>query len=327
MSINWPRFVELVKSHQRFLLTSHLRPDCDALGSELGMAGVLEGLGKQALIVNAQETPPNLRFIDPARKIKTLGRDVQAAELTAIDAILVLDTSAWIQLGAMADVVKASNARKLVLDHHVSEDDLGAEAFKNAKAEATGRLVFEAAGQLGVAITPQIAEALFAAVATDTGWFRFASTSGDTYRLAGQLIDAGARPNEIYNALYEQDTLARVQLRGRILASARTELDGRLVHSCATREDFAATGALGADTEDVVNMTLLVAGTEVAVIFVEQPDGNVKVSFRSRSDVDCSRLAESFGGGGHKAAAGAFVAGPLGAARQTVLDGVLAAMR
>lgn len=327
MSINWSRFVEVVKSHQRFLLTSHMRPDCDALGSELGMAGVLEGLGKQALIVNGQETPPNLAFIDPERKIKALGRDVQAADLTAIDAIIVLDTSAWIQLGPMADVLKASTARKLILDHHVSEDDLGAEAFKNTKAEATGRLVLEAAGQLGVQVTPQIATALFAAIATDTGWFRFASTTGDTYRLAGQLVDAGARPNEIYNALYEQDTLARLQLRGRILAGTKTDLGGKLVYTSATREDFATTGAIGADTEDVVNMTLFVAGTEVAVIFVEQPDGNVKVSFRSRSGVDCSRLAESFGGGGHKAAAGAFVSGPLETARQTVLDGVRAAMR
>ena len=327
MSINWPRFVEVVKSHERFLLTSHMRPDCDALGSELGMAGVLEGLGKQALIVNGQETPPNLAFIDPARKIKALGRDVQAADLTAIDAIIVLDTSAWIQLGPMADVVKASTAHKLILDHHVSEDDLGAEAFKNTEAEATGRLVLEAAGQLGVKVTPQIATALFAAIATDTGWFRFASITGDTYRFAGQLVDAGARPNEIYNALYEQDTLARLQLRGRILAGTQTDLDGKLVYTSATRDDFTATGAIGADTEDVVNMTLFVAGTEVAVIFVEQPDGNVKVSFRSRSGVDCSRLAESFGGGGHKAAAGAFVSGPLDSARQTVLDGVRAAMR
>jgi len=327
MSINWPRFVELVKSHDRFLLTSHVRPDCDALGSELGMAGVLESLGKQVLIVNAQETPPNLQFIDPTRKIKTLGRDVQAAELNAIDAIIVLDTSAWIQLGSMADVVHASRACKLVVDHHVSEDDLGAEAFKNTRAEATGRLVLEAAGQLGAPITPPIAFALFAAIATDTGWYRFASITGETYRCGGQLVDAGARPHEIYNALYEQDTLARLQLRGRILARTQTDLGGRLVYTAASREDFAATGALGADTEDVVNMTLLVSGTEVAVIFVEQPDGNVKVSFRSRSGVDCSRLAELFGGGGHKAAAGTFVAGPLDAAQQTVLDAVRAAMR
>ncbi len=227
MPINWSHFVQLVKSHQRFLLTSHLRPDCDALGSELGMAGVLESLGKYALIVNAQKTSPNLQFIDPLGKIKTLGQDVQPADLQSIDAIIVLDTSAWIQLGAMADIVRSSTAAKIVIDHHVSEDDLGAESFKDAQAEATGRLVLEAAEALGVKLTPQIAAPLFAAIATDTGWFRFASTTGHTYRVAGKLVDAGARPNEIYNSLYEQDTLARLQLRGRILASAgRTSTAG-----------------------------------------------------------------------------------------------------
>jgi phosphoesterase RecJ-like protein len=327
MTIDWRRFVELVRKHQRFLLTSHLRPDLDALGSELGMALVLEALGQQTRIVNAHETPANLRFIDAEARIQTLGKHVAAAELANYDGIIVLDTSAWTQLGAMAEVVRNSSAAKIVLDHHVSQDDLGAEMFRDVDAEATGRLVLEAAGHLGVQLTPAIAAPLFAAIATDTGWFRFASTTGDTFRFGGQLVDAGARPDAIYNAIYEQDTLARLQLRGRILARTQTDPGGRLVYTSVTREDFDITGALAADTEDVVNMTLLVAGTEVAVIFVEQPGGNVKVSFRSRAGLDCSQLAESFGGGGHKAAAGATVPGPLAEARNRVLDAVRKAMQ
>jgi phosphoesterase RecJ-like protein len=327
MPIDWPRFVELVRSHERFLLTSHIRPDCDALGSELGMAGVLEQLGKQVLIVNAHKTPPNLQFIDPGRKLKTLGADVQLADLEQIEILLVLDTSAWAQLGDMAVVLRSTKAKKLVMDHHVSEDDLGAEPFKNTQAEATGRLVLEAAGHLGVQLTPEIAAPLFAAIATDTGWFRFGSTTGDTYRFAGDLVDAGARPTEIYRSLYEQDTLARLQLVGRTLARAQSELGGRLIHTGVFQSDFEATGALPSDTEDVVNMTLTVAGTQVAVILVEQPDGKFKVSFRSRSAVDCSRLAEVFAGGGHKAAAGAMVAGPYEAAQQKVHDADRSAMR
>jgi phosphoesterase RecJ-like protein len=327
MPINWQRFTELVRSHERFLLTSHVRPDCDALGSELGMAGILEGLGKQVLIVNAQETPPNLRFIDPQGKLKVLGRDVTMEQALATDVLMILDTSAWAQLGAMSDVVRATKAHKLILDHHVSQDDLGAEHFKNPQAEATGRLVFEAAEQLGVKLTPEIATPLYAAVATDTGWFRFASATGYTYRVAGALVDAGARQDWIYNQLYEQDTLARMQLIGHILSRATTELDGRLIHTAVLREDFEATGAIPSDTEDVINMTLEVAGTQVAVIFVEQPAGGFKISFRSRSHVDCSKLAETFGGGGHKAAAGAFLPGPFAQAQAQVLDAVRAAMR
>jgi phosphoesterase RecJ-like protein len=328
MSINWPRFTELVRSHDRFLLTSHIRPDCDALGSELGMAGVLEALGKNVTIVNGQVTPPNLAFIDPDKKLKTLGVDVQPFHLEGIEVLLVLDTSAWAQLGTMAEVVRETKAHKAILDHHVGEDDLGAELFKNSQAEATGRLVVEAAHHLGVKITPEIAMPLFAAIATDTGWFRFGSTSDLTMRYAGDLIEAGARPAEIYASLYEQDSLARVQLRGRILARTQTELDGRLAHTAALRSDFEETGALPSDTEDVINMTLGIAGTEVAVILVEQQAGGFKLSFRSRTkQVDCNELAKQFGGGGHKAAAGAFTTAPWPEAQAKVLDAVRKAMR
>jgi phosphoesterase RecJ-like protein len=227
----------------------------------------------------------------------------------------------------MGDIVRSTKSRKIVLDHHESSDDLGAELFKDTKAEATGRLVAEAAGHLGAVITPQVARPLLAALATDTGWFRFASTTSETFRVAAQLVDAGAVPNELYHSLYENNTLARTKLIGRILARTEAELDGRLVHTAALLEDFRATGALPTDTEDVINLTLQVGTAQVAMIMVEQQAGGFKISFRSRSAVDCAKLAEQFGGGGHKAAAGAFITGPLEAARAKLLDAVRGAMK
>lgn len=291
------------------------------------MAGVLEAAGKEVAIVNGQATPPNLQFLDPQRRLKALGADIQLADLAGFEVLLVLDTGAWAQLGSMGEVIRTTTAKKIILDHHVSGDDLGAEAFKNTTAEATGRLVIEAADHLGVALTPEIARPLFAAIATDTGWFRFASVTGDTLRFAGRLIDAGARPDELYKELYEQDSLARLNLVGLALGRAKTELDGRLIHTSILQEDFRATGALPSDTEDIVNMTLQVGGVEVAIILVELAAGGVKASFRSRSKVDCSRLSEQFGGGGHKAAAGATIEQPLDVARGMVLDAARAAMK
>jgi phosphoesterase RecJ-like protein len=280
------------------------------------------------MIVNAQKTPPNLAFIDPQNKLKTLGVDVEPFHLEGCEVLLVLDTSAWAQLGAMADIVRATKAHKAILDHHVGEDDMGAELFKNSEAEATGRLVVEAARHLGVRITAEMARPLFAAIATDTGWFRFGSTTGTTLRVAGELIEAGAKPAEIFASLYERDTLARLQLRGRILANTKTELDGRLAHTFVLKQDFETTGALPSDTEDVINMTLGIAGTEVAVILVEQLTGGFKLSFRSRTPkIDCNELAKLFGGGGHKAAAGAFTNVPWPEAQTKVLDAVRNAMR
>lgn len=290
------------------------------------MALVLEKLGKQVRIVNGQETPSRLAFIDPQRRIQALGKDVAAADLDDTEVLIVLDTSAWAQLGPMGDVVRTTKAKKLLVDHHVSEDDLGAESFKDTTAEATGRLVLQAAQALGVEITPEIGQPLFAAIATDTGWFRFSSTTGDTFRHAGTLVDAGVSPAVMYRELYEQDTLSRLNLIGRILARTRTDLGGRLIHTAALLDDFASTGAVPAETEDIVNMTLTVAGTQVAVIFVQQDVQRFKISFRSRSQVDCSRLAETFSGGGHRAAAGATVEGPLEAVQARVLDAVRAAM-
>jgi phosphoesterase RecJ-like protein len=326
MKTDWQPFVEIVRKHERFVLTSHVRPDCDALGSELGMAGVLESLGKQVRIVNPHATPPNLAFIDPQRRIRHLGQDIQAADLADSEVLIVLDTSAWAQLGSMADVVRATTARRVLIDHHVGEDDLKAELFKNVEAEATGRLVVEAADALDVRLTPEIAAPVFAALATDTGWFRFSSTTAETLRLAGRLMDAGADAAAIFNALYEQDTLARVKLRGEILARVVADVDGRLVHTYVRLDDFRRTGALPIDTEDAVNLTLAVAGSEVAVIFVEQKPNAFKISFRSRCRVDCNQVARQFGGGGHKAAAGASVEGPFDEVQGRVLDAVRAAM-
>lgn len=326
-SIDWKRFADVVGGHQSFVLTSHVRPDCDALGSELGMAGVLEALGKTVRIVNAQATPPNLEFIDPGRKILALGRDITPEQAADCDVLMVLDTSAWIQLGAMADVVRATRARKLIVDHHVSQDDLGAELFKDTSAEATGRLVVDAAEALGVRLTPALAMPLFAAVATDTGWFRFNSTSSGTYRTAAKLVEAGAVPAAIYAALYEQDSLGRMRLRGVVLERIESELQGRFGHTYIRFADFAATGAVPSDTEDLVNMVLAVRGTEFAVILVELSEGGIKVSFRSRSQLDCNQIAGQFAGGGHKAAAGATVNLPFEEARCRVLDAVRSAMK
>jgi phosphoesterase RecJ-like protein len=326
MTIDWPRFVHLIQSHQRILLTSHIRPDCDALGSELGFAAILDTLGKQTRIVNGQATPPNLAFIDPQRRIEVIDSGVSAADLQDVELVVVLDTSAWVQLGPMADVIRSLPARRMVLDHHVSQDDLGAEPFKNTQAEATGRLVVEAADALGVPLTPLSAVPLFAALATDTGWFRFGSTTPGTYQIAARLVQAGASPAAIYRELYEQDTLGRVKLRGVILSRVALESEGRLAHTYVLRDDFDQTGSLPSDTEDAINLTLAIAGVVFAVILVEQRQGGFKISLRSRCEVDCSKLAAQFSGGGHKAAAGGYIGGTIEEARPAVLAAVRRAL-
>lgn len=326
MSINWPAFVKVIQQHQSFILTSHIRPDCDALGSELGMANILRALGKDVQIVNAHRTPPALQFLDPAGRIDVLGDSIEADDVRA-DCLMVLDTSAWAQLGDMAEVVRKISAQKIVLDHHQAEDDLGATFFKDVFAEATGHLVVQAADALNVPLTREMSIPIFAAIATDTGWFRFGSVTAETYRVIARLLDAGVVPSEVYGDLYERDTLGRVRLRGRILSRVTSLRNGKLVHTHVLKEDFQDTGAEPSDTEDAVNLTLAIEGTKVAVIMVEQLRGGFKLSFRSRCGVDCSAVARTFGGGGHKAAAGAFLEGSLAEVQAKILPVVEQAMQ
>jgi phosphoesterase RecJ-like protein len=325
MAIDWRPFVHLVDASSTFVLTSHMRPDCDALGSEIAMAHALRSLDKKVRIVNGDPVPPHIAFIDPDRDVQVLGRDVQAVDLNC-DALLVLDTSAWGQLGPMADVVRQSTARKAVVDHHASQDDMGALLFKDTAAEATGRLVLQAADALGVQITLAMAQALLAAIATDTGWFRFASVNEATFAAAARLVAAGARPDKLFAALFEQNSLARLRLHGRVLENAESDANGRLLYSAITRADLREMGAEPTDTEDVINRLLSVAGVEIAILFLELGPLETKVSLRSRSKLDVRKLAEQFGGGGHQAAAGVRFPGPLAMAQPAVLDAVRAAI-
>ena len=325
MGVNWKAFRDQISHYETFVLVSHIRPDCDALGSELGMAEILRSVGKMVRIINAHRTPAALQFLDPASNIEVLEDDVQAEDISA-DCIMVLDTSAWGQLGDMGDVIRSSRADKIVIDHHVGEDDLGATMYKDYQAEATGHLVVQAADALGVPLTRSMSVALFAAIATDTGWFRFGSVTSETYRVIARLIDAGVVPSEVYGDLYERDTLGRIRLRGLILSRTTAELGGTLMHTYVKKEDFSLMGAEPNDTEDAINLTLAVKGAEAAVIFVGQIRGGFKLSFRSRCGMDCNEVAQQFGGGGHKAAAGAFVEGTLDDVQDRVLTVVREAM-
>ena len=321
MNVDWTRFCQVINAAQNIILTSHIRPDCDALGSCLGMAGILESLGKRVRIVCGQAVPDNLAFIDPESKIQCIGDDIQPEALADADLHMILDTSAWIQLGPMADVIRNQSCKKIIFDHHEGEDDIDAELFKNTSAEAVGRMCVEAAEALNVPLTPEIARPLLAALATDTGWFRFPSVTPLTLNTAAKLVAAGASPAELYGQLYERETVGRVRLRGTVLARVQTELGGRLAHTYILPGDYEATGAQPTDTEDLINLALGIDGTLFAVIFVAQPTGGYKLSFRSRCQTPANQVAAQFGGGGHKAAAGAFFEeNDLEAVQTQVLD-------
>lgn len=324
MKIDWAPLRPILDASQRFVLTTHVRPDADAIGSEIAMAGLLEQLGKDVRIINASPVPTRLKFLDPGNKCLQIGTDVTEAEAAEADVHVILDTSAWGQLAEMGRVFKKTTAQKVVIDHHVCAEDLGALNLKDTEAEATGALVFQFAETMKLSITPEIGSAIFAAIATDTGWFRFPSTTGETMRTIGRLIDSGIQPAVLYRKLYEQYTLSRIKLAGRVLCRMRLDCDGKLAWTYVTLVDYRETGAEPPDTEDLVNECMTVGNVEAAFILIEQSNGNVKASIRSRSHLDVSQIAGTFGGGGHKQAAGAILPGPLADVEQKILTAMRA---
>jgi phosphoesterase RecJ-like protein len=323
MPIDWAPFVEFVRRHHRFLLTTHVRPDGDGLGSMLALADALESLGKDVRMTVASTYPPRYAFLDPGRRVRFFQEP--GDEDRGADAVIVIDTGTWNQLGSFGNFLRGLPVGKAVIDHHLTQDDLGALRFVDATAEASGRLAHQAITALGVPLSAGMAANLFVAVAMDTGWFRHSNTSPATFALASELVAAGARPELLYDELFERNSLARLRLVGRVLERLTVAAGGRVAYTELRRGDYEATGATPQDSEDLVNYPRSVAGVEVGLFFMEQPKGGVKVSFRSRGAVDVARLAETFGGGGHRAASGAILpTASLDEARARVLSALTA---
>jgi phosphoesterase RecJ-like protein len=208
-----------------------------------------------------------------------------------------------------------------VVDHHRTQDDLGGLRFVDTSAESAGRLAHEIITALGVPLTPRMANHLFMAVATDTGWFRHPNATAATFALAAELVAAGANPTDLYEKLYEAAPLARFRLLGVALERLQVAANGKVAFTEIYLSDYPATGSVPGDTEDLVNYPRAVEGVEVALVFIEQAGGGTKVSFRSRA-VDVSKVAERFGGGGHKLASGARTNDPVPQTREAVLAAV-----
>ena len=324
MPLDWSPFTAFVRRHDRFLLTTHVRPDGDGLGSMLALADALEARGKTAQMVVASTLPPRYEFLDPGHRVQRFTPPAEAYRQA--EAVVVLDTGTWNQLGDFGPFLKTLDVPRAVIDHHLTQDDLGALRLVDPSAEATGRLVYEAITALGGPLGPDAAHCLFVALAMDTGWFRFSNTTPATFALAERLVAAGAKPTAAYEALFEQNSLGRMKLTGLVLERLRLAHGGQVCYSEVRKDDYEATGATPRDTEDLVNYTRGVEGVEVGLFFLEQPRGGVKVSFRARGRVDVAAVAEQFGGGGHRLASGAVLDTTLDDARARVLAAVSAAL-
>ncbi len=327
MPLDWSLFVEFIRSNDDILLMTHIRPDADGLGSQLAVQDALTAIGKKSKVVIASALPPRYKFLDPdGSKIVRFTPETAERFRKEFKCCVVLDTGTFNQLGDFAPFLKSWNVPKAVVDHHRTQDDLGGLRFVDISAEATGRMAYEIIVALGAPLTAYAAHNLFMALALDTGWFRHPNTTSATFGLAEILVRAGANPPPLYEQLFECASVARFRLLGLALERLQLRANGKICYSEVRMSDYDAVGAVPGDTEDLINYPRSVEGVEVALVFMEQPEGGTKISFRARSKVDVSKLAEQFGGGGHKLASGARDDRDLDTVREHVLNATEAAL-
>lgn len=304
-----PALLDALRAARRPFLCTHIYPDGDALGSTVALARILrDRTGAEPTVLLTHEVPEKILAAD-ADRIATVipgePTDEQRATIAAADTIVVLDTSDPDRLGRLADPVFASDAPKVLVDHHICEDpDRFDVAWSVTESPSTGNLVLRIHEELGGTLDRATADALFVAIATDTGWFRFSNTSPEAFRAASVLRAAGIDPETLHRQIHERSTPERTRALGEVLSRLETAAGGRIVHSFWGLEDAERHGIPLEELDGFIDALKQVRGAEIVFLVVELSPGRYKVSLRSKGDVDVHPIATRFGGGGHAKAAG-----------------------
>lgn len=306
------------------LTVTHAHPDGDAMGSMAALARSAQGAGKRACMLVADDLSPRYDFL--TEDLRTAKVAEFAAAAGAADIIAIVDTCTWSQLEGLAGPIAAMREKVLVIDHHSTRDDVGSDQWIDASAAAAGVMVGELLQRLGWPIDRRVAEALCIALTTDTGWLRFSSTDGRCLRLMADWLEKGVAIDELYRRIFQTDRIERLRLMAWVLAGLELHCGGRLAVMGVRQEDFRRTGARPDETENLINEALRVATVTAAIMLVEQADGTIRTSLRSRGAVDVARLAQAFGGGGHARAAGCRSDMPFDEFRRKLIEAFVAAM-
>ena len=300
---------KLIDRSRTFVLTTHINPDGDGLGSEVALARCLKRLGKSVRIINHSSTPPNCRFLDKLFPIESFEPGVHDPLIADADVIAVIDTNHPDRLARMSQAFNASPAAKVCIDHHPDPADFAAVSILDEASAATGEMLYRIIQALDPAsLDAGTATALYTAIMTDTGSFRFPKTDADVHRICADLLARGADPVRVYEELYERGPAGRLRLLGLVLSGLTLSHQGRVASFVVTERMFEETKTVEPDTDAFVPYAMEIDGVQIGLMFTEL-DGLVKVNFRSKGDIPVNALAREFGGNGHINAAGARVAG------------------
>lgn len=309
----------LLKPGMRVVLTTHVNADGDGTGSAVALWHLLTDRGLDPVIANPTGVPERYRFL--LRGIEGADRSAEAVRhLQRADAIVVLDIADVGRLGHLGRVVERATVPVACIDHHVSNGSLpDGPRLVDSAASATGELVYDLARTARWPLGPDVARALYVALVTDTGGFRYSNTTPRALRIAAHLLEQGVEPEEIYSQVYASEPEGKLRLLAEVLDTLVVEPERGLAWLTVPPGALERHGVAADDLEGIVEFPRSVKGVRLAVMFRELASGRIKVSFRSVGTVDASQLAEAFGGGGHRKAAGASLAADLAGAQQQVL--------
>jgi len=306
-STSLEKLKDCIAEGQRFVLTTHVNPDGDGLGSEAALAAYLEGLGKNVLILNHNPVPQNYDFLDANHRMRVYDSTLHRETVLTSDFVVVVDISDWGRLRELGKDIRDTGVKIICIDHHPSQETFGDIRLIDTRVSSTGELVYDFLTFCNAVITKPMAEALYTSILTDTGSFKFSNTTAKCLKIASELVGAGANPQEIFHRIYERQSRGKLKLLAYVLNNLHFEEDGKLVWFKIPQHVMENLGARASDTEGFADYPRVVDGVEVSIMFNEMENGKVKVSLRSKGNYVINGIAQKFGGGGHAFAAGALL--------------------
>ncbi|MBW2557294.1 MAG: bifunctional oligoribonuclease/PAP phosphatase NrnA [Deltaproteobacteria bacterium] len=312
------RAIEVINSCSTFLIVSHVRPDGDALGSELAMYNVLRGMGKDVVVYNQDETPAMYEFLPGSRNI------VHSLDsVNGFDAVFVLDCSDIERVGDKNN--RIGSIKNIVnIDHHVSVGTFSEILLVDSTASSTGEIIHRLLKKMGIAINGDIATNIYTAILTDTGSFHYSNTGSDTFRAAADLVDKGANCRYIAEKIYEARPATQIRLMGKALDTLEFYEGKKVGFIYVTQEMLRKEGALPEHTEGFVDIVRSIQGVEIAACYYEVSRNRFKISLRSKGKANVEKVAGKLGGGGHKNASACRIEGSIKAVKGKVLGAIRA---
>lgn len=303
--IDFEKLKNIILSNSSFLLTTHVNPDADAIGSEIAFYHLLKKVGKKVFIINHSATPYNLEFFNKDNVIQKFDEVEHKKIFNQVDVLVALDFNRADRTVRMEDYFRSSTKLKICIDHHQDPEDFVDHQFIDTESCATGQIIYNLIKQTKIVeLDFNIAEPIYAAIMTDTGSFRFDRTTSEVHTIIAELLKLGVNPEQVYDKLYDQSKFSKIKLLGRALNSIILFADNKLGYMVITQKDFDELGAVESDTENFVNYNLSIENVVLGILFIQLKNG-FKVSFRSKGNIPVNKLANEFGGGGHTNAAGA----------------------